>query len=120
MESIPEKKGIDKPMLLVVTIIIGALVLWGVISPSGLDAAMNAALSWITANLGWLFLLVVFLFVIAALIIAFSKFGNIRLGGADEKPEFSTMAWFAMLFAAAMGIGLVFWGTSEPLCHYFA
>lgn len=120
MESAPEKKGIDKPMLLVVTVLIIALVLWGVVSPSGLDAAMNAALSWITANLGWLFLIVVFLFVIAAIIIAFSKFGKIRLGGENEKPEFSLMAWFAMLFAAAMGIGLVFWGTSEPLCHYFA
>lgn len=120
MESAsPEKKGINKIMLLVVSVIIGAMVLWGIISPEGLDVAMQAALNAITTNLGWLFLIVIFLFVIAMIIIMFTKWGNIRLGGDDEKPEFSTMAWFAMLFAAAMGIGLVFWGVSEPLCHYF-
>lgn len=114
-----EKMGINKLMLIIVSIMIGALVLWGIISPKGLDAATQKALASITTNLGWLFLLVVFLFVIAMIIIMFSKWGKIRLGGDDAKPEFSTIAWFAMLFAAAMGIGLVFWGVSEPLCHYF-
>ncbi len=106
-------------MLIVVSVVIGALVLWGIISPSGLDAAMNATLAWITANLGWLFLVVVLFFVVAMIIVCFSKWGKIRLGGDDAKPEFSTLGWFAMLFAAAMGIGLVFWGVSEPLSHYF-
>jgi glycine betaine transporter len=114
------KKGIDQIMLIVISIVIGALVVWGIITPKGLEAATSAALAFITSNLGWFFLIVIFLFVIAMIIIMFSKWGKIRLGGQDEKPEFSTMAWFAMLFAAAMGIGLVFWGVSEPLCHYFS
>ncbi|MDD4359237.1 MAG: BCCT family transporter [Syntrophaceticus sp.] len=119
MDSIPEEKGINKAMLIVVSAVIGALVLWGIISPEGLDTAMNATLAWVTANLGWFFLIVVFLFVVAMLIVMISKWGKIRLGGEDAKPEFTTIRWFAMLFAAAMGIGLVFWGVSEPLSHYF-
>ena len=49
---------------------------------------------------------------------AVSKFGKIRLGENDSKPEYSNISWFAMLFCAGMGVGLVFWGISEPLSHY--
>jgi glycine betaine transporter len=119
MESIPEEKGINKAMLIVVSIVIGSLVFWGVISPTNLETAMNAAFDWVTANLGWFFLVAVLFFVIAMIVVIFSKWGKIRLGGDDAKPEFSTIRWFSMLFAAAMGIGLVFWGVSEPLSHYF-
>ncbi len=115
----PEQNNVDMPMLIVVSAVIGALTLWGIISPSGLDTATGAALAWITANLGWLFLVIVFCFVVAMIVVMFSKWGKVKLGEPDEEPEFNTMAWFAMLFAAAMGIGLVFWGVSEPLCHYF-
>ena len=50
--------------------------------------------------------------------IAFSKYGNIKLGPDDSEPEFSDASWFAMLFGAGMGIGLVFWGVAEPLSHF--
>jgi glycine betaine transporter len=116
----PETNGINKAMIAVVSVFILGLVIWGVASPEGLDNAMNATLGWVTTNLGWLFLVVVLFFVIAMIIVMISKWGRIRLGGDDAKPEYSTWAWFAMLFAAAMGIGLVFWGVSEPLCHYFS
>jgi choline/glycine/proline betaine transport protein len=58
------------------------------------------------------------LFIIAALYFALSKFGRIRIGGNDAKPEFSTLAWYAMLLSAGMGIGLMFWSVGEPMFHY--
>ncbi len=67
---------------------------------------------------GWFFVLAVNLFLIFCLAIAFSKYGNIRLGGRDSKPEFKKMSWFAMLFSAGMGIGILFWSVGEPILHY--
>jgi len=59
-----------------------------------------------------------FIFVIFAVVLAFSKYGNIKLGSEDSKPEYSTKSWFGMLFGAGMGIGLVFWGVAEPISHF--
>lgn len=73
---------------------------------------------FITDKTGWLFILVVNLFILFCIYVGFSKYGKIRLGGKDAKPEFSTSAWFAMLFSAGMGIGLLFWGVAEPVHHY--
>ena len=73
---------------------------------------------FITDQTGWLFILVVNLFILFCIYVGFSKYGKIRLGGKDAKPEFSTSAWFAMLFSAGMGIGLLFWGVAEPVSHY--
>jgi len=67
---------------------------------------------------GWFFVLAVNLFLIFCLSIAFSKFGNIRLGGRTAKPEFKKAPWFAMLFSAGMGIGILFWSVGEPILHY--
>ena len=78
----------------------------------------KAALSGITRTTGWFMILVSNLFIIAALYFALSKFGRIRIGGNDAKPEFSTLAWYAMLLSAGMGIGLMFWSVGEPMFHY--
>ena len=67
---------------------------------------------------GWFFVLSVNIFLIFVLYLAFSKFGNIRIGGKDAKPEFKTLSWFAMLFSAGMGIGLLFWSIAEPVTHF--
>lgn len=69
-------------------------------------------------NGGWFFILCVNIFLIFMLYMAFSKFGGIRIGGKDAKPEFKTMSWFAMLFSAGMGIGLLFWSIAEPVTHF--
>jgi choline/glycine/proline betaine transport protein len=74
----------------------------------------------ISDNTAWLFVLAVNIFVIFCLYFALSKYGRIRLGGVDAEPEFSTFAWFAMLFSAGMGIGLLFFGVAEPIFHYNA
>jgi choline/glycine/proline betaine transport protein len=78
----------------------------------------KAALSAITSTTGWFMILVSNLFIISALYFALSKFGRIRIGGNDAKPEFSTLAWYAMLLSAGMGIGLMFWSVGEPMFHY--
>lgn len=99
---------------------IAAIVAWGLLSPGTLGAFFDVALAGITTNLGWLYLWVVLALVLLCGYLAFSRYGSLKLGADDEKPEFSIGAWFAMLFAAGMGIGLVFWGVAEPLSHYGA
>ncbi|MDD4226344.1 MAG: BCCT family transporter [Mariniphaga sp.] len=66
----------------------------------------------------WFFVLVMNIFLIFSLYIAFSKYGNIRLGGRNSRPEFKTISWFAMLFSAGMGIGILFWSVGEPVLHF--
>ncbi|MGB7786738.1 MAG: BCCT family transporter [Salinimicrobium sp.] len=67
---------------------------------------------------GWFFVLCVNIFLFFVIYLAFSRFGELRLGGKDAKPEFKTMSWFAMLFSAGMGIGLLFWSIAEPVTHF--
>ena len=78
----------------------------------------NHIFIFLTNRFGWLYLLAMLFFVVFSLFVAVSKFGKIRLGENDSKPEYSNISWFAMLFCAGMGVGLVFWGISEPLSHY--
>ncbi|WP_081994961.1 glycine betaine uptake BCCT transporter [Deinococcus radiopugnans] len=98
--------------------IIAAFVLWGLLNPAGLGTAAEAAVAWTTGTFGWYYLLAVLGFLLFCGFLAFSRYGGIRLGRDDEQPEFSTLSWFAMLFSAGMGIGLVFYGVAEPVSHY--
>ncbi|MGB7480628.1 MAG: BCCT family transporter [Burkholderiaceae bacterium] len=95
-----------------------AVVLWGLLAPASLGAFFDQALAAITRHFGWLYLWTVLGLVLMALLLAFSRYGSLKLGGEDDEPEFSLGAWFAMLFAAGMGIGLVFWGVAEPISHF--
>ncbi len=104
--------------LLISAGLIAAVVLWGMISPATLDGVFGELLGTITRNFGWFYLWLVLGLVVLAFFLAFSRYGNLKLGDEDEEPEFSIGAWFSMLFAAGMGIGLVFWGVAEPLSHY--
>lgn len=74
--------------------------------------------SWLTSNLDWFFITAGNLFVVVCLVIAFSPLGRVRIGGTEATPDYSYLAWFSMLFAAGMGIGLMFYGVSEPLSHF--
>ncbi|MCG8525189.1 MAG: BCCT family transporter [Opitutales bacterium] len=78
----------------------------------------NNALAWISNSFGWFFILAANVFIVAAVFFASSRFGHIRIGGKDAKPEFSKLAWLAMLISAGMGIGLMFWSVGEPMFHY--
>jgi choline/glycine/proline betaine transport protein len=82
------------------------------------STVFDATLNSIASYGGWFYILVANIFLGVVLIFAFSKFGRIRLGGQNAKPEFSTFAWFAMLLSAGMGIGLMFWSVGEPLFHF--
>ncbi|MEU5851600.1 BCCT family transporter [Saccharopolyspora shandongensis] len=95
-----------------------AVVLWGAVGTDSLSTASKAALNWLLTNTGWGFVLAATAFVIFALYLAFSKFGRIPLGKDGEQPEFRTISWIAMMFSAGMGIGLMFFGVSEPLGHF--
>ncbi|RXT04917.1 BCCT family transporter [Ammoniphilus sp. CFH 90114] len=106
-------------MVFYISVIIVALfVLWGAINPDNLASFANEALGFTIQKFGWLYLLAAFAFLVFSLFLAFSKYGHIRLGSDDDDPEYSNRSWFAMLFSAGMGIGLVFWGVAEPIYHY--
>ncbi|MGG4493638.1 glycine betaine uptake BCCT transporter [Brevibacillus reuszeri] len=96
------------------------IVLFGVFSPELFANAANYVLHITTTNFGWFYLIVTFGFLLFCIFLAFSKYGKIPLGQDDDEPEYSLPTWFAMLFSAGMGIGLVFWGVAEPVSHYFA
>lgn len=76
--------------------------------------------NWITVNMSWFFLLAGNIFVLVCLGLIVSPLGKIRIGGGKAEPDFSYLSWFAMLFAAGMGVGLMFYGVSEPMGHYAA
>ena len=82
------------------------------------EAAFGAVQSFIATAMGWFLILSVSLYLGIAVLLAFSKFGKIRLGGQDAKPDFPTFAWVAMLMSAGMGIGLMFWSVAEPIFHF--
>ncbi len=93
-------------------------VIYGVVSPNSFEAATSNIKDFITTRFGWYYLILVSVIVIFCIFLIFSPVGTIRLGKQDEKPEFSSVSWFAMLFSAGMGIGLVFWGAAEPISHF--
>ena len=95
-----------------------SFLLWGALYPEGLGRVSQRALDAVVGYAGWAFILATSGFVLFALWLALSRFGAIRLGRDDEQPEFRTVSWFAMMFAAGMGIGLVFFGASEPVEHF--
>ncbi|RTR00796.1 BCCT family transporter [Halomonas nitroreducens] len=82
------------------------------------EPIFNAIFSFLTGNLSWFFLLAANIFVVVAIALIFTPMGKVRIGGAHATPDFSYAGWFAMLFAAGMGIGLMFYGVSEPLTHF--
>jgi choline/glycine/proline betaine transport protein len=98
-------------------ILVGASAL-AVVFPEGTGEVLSTVQSDIVSGFGWYYVLLVAGFVLFSLWMGFSRFGDITLGKDDEEPEFSLMAWFSMLFAAGMGIGLVFWGAAEPLTFF--
>jgi glycine betaine transporter len=95
-------------------------VLWGVLDTDSLASAADSALSWVIENFGWAFVLSTLGFLALAVYLGISRHGKIRLGADDDKPEFRTSSWVAMMFSAGMGIGLMFFGVAEPISHLSA
>ncbi|GGK14562.1 BCCT family transporter [Luteimonas terricola] len=99
-------------LLLVVVLAVGAG-----LAPAQFGQVTSAALAAVINHAGWLYLLIVFLTLAFLVYLAFGPLARLRIGGTDAEPEFSGITWLAMLFAAGMGIGLVFWGAAEPVSH---
>ncbi|MDT0608921.1 BCCT family transporter [Streptomyces lancefieldiae] len=95
-----------------------AFVVWGAAATDSLEDASSSMLGGLMHNGGWAFMLAASGFVVFALWLAVSRYGRIHLGAEGEEPEFRTVSWVAMMFSAGMGIGLMFYGVSEPLAHY--
>ncbi|MBK1700805.1 BCCT family transporter [Thiococcus pfennigii] len=105
-----------------VVFVTSAVVILGFVAASfiWLDAMaefFNAAQAWIANTTGWFFVLAINAILIYVIYLGFSRFGKIRLGGEDAKPEFTLLGWFSMLFSAGMGIGLLFYAVAEPMYH---
>ncbi|WP_432418603.1 BCCT family transporter [Corynebacterium breve] len=113
-----ENAKIDWSIVIPLVAIVIGMVTWGLAGAESFSAFANTAFGWVIENLGWAFVLFGTIFVVFALVVALSRFGSIRLGAVDEQPEFRTVSWIAMMFAAGMGIGLMFYGASEPLAFY--
>ncbi|WP_396122647.1 MULTISPECIES: BCCT family transporter [unclassified Corynebacterium] len=118
MASEDENLKIDWTIVAPLAAVVVAIVVWGLAAKESFSAFSDASFSWVIENLGWAYVFFGSVFVVFILVIALSKFGKVRLGATDEQPEFSTMSWIAMMFAAGMGIGLMFFGASEPLNFY--
>ncbi|UZX03191.1 BCCT family transporter [Arthrobacter sp. CDRTa11] len=114
------KLTLDKVTFGITGVIAVAFVIWGFVGRDSLSASSTGALNWVMEYTGWLFMVLASLFVVFVLWLALGKFGNIPLGKDGEKPEFRTISWVAMMFAAGMGIGLMFYGVAEPLYHYIS
>jgi len=99
-------------------LIILAFVIIAIVGGEAVGEAIGTVQTGIVAGFGWYYTALVSAFVVFALIIGLSHFGDIRLSNDDDGPEFGLVTWLAMLFAAGMGIGLVFWGVAEPLHHF--
>ena len=112
------ERGLDKVVFGVTAAIAVGFLVWGFLSTGSLATVSGDALTWTMGSMGWLFVLTASAFVVFVLWLALGRFGAIPLGRDDEEPEFRTVSWVAMMFSAGMGIGLMFYGVSEPITHF--
>lgn len=106
------------PVFLPAAILIVLFITVTLIVGDPMEAIFSRLQNGIVDNAGWLLVMAVNVFVVICLVFAFSKFGQLRLGGPQAKSDFSTFAWFSMLFSAGMGIGLLFFSVAEPITHF--
>ncbi|MCL1160732.1 MULTISPECIES: BCCT family transporter [Shewanella] len=114
----PRMAGINPPVFYPSAGLIVLFVLFTIAMPETAGRWFGSLQSWIIETFGWFYLLSMGFYLIVTLILAFSRFGKIKLGPDHSKPEYSSRSWFAMLFSAGMGIGLIFYGVAEPVFHF--
>ena len=116
-----EKQTSFNPLVIGATLFfVVLLVAMILIAPEQTQTLLNAAKSGIFANFSWFYVLAFSVFLGFLVILSVSSLGNIKLGNDEEEPEFGFLSWLAMLFAAGMGVGLMFFGVAEPLTHYLS
>jgi choline/glycine/proline betaine transport protein len=102
------------------SILIVALSIWAIITPEGAENTIGAVVGWISTGFGWYYFLAATLFLVFVVYVASSRYGKIKLGPQHSTPDFSVFAWAAMLFAAGIGIDLMFFSVAGPVTHYLA
>ncbi|MEX2466296.1 MAG: BCCT family transporter [Gemmatimonadota bacterium] len=102
------------PAITVIAVFLG----FGILAPDRTGAAFDLIQAGIIRNFGWLYVGSVAVFLSFAVYLLFSPMGRVRLGPDDSEPDYSYLSWFAMLFSAGMGIGLVFFAVAEPIVHF--
>ncbi|MGB3684070.1 MAG: BCCT family transporter [Rubrobacteraceae bacterium] len=108
----------NPPVFIISLAVIAVVVLFGALFPDAFGSVAQGVLNFIYTYFGWFFILAVSFFLIFIVGLSFTRYGNVRLGPDDSRPEFSTLSWFAMLFTAGMGIGLVYFGVAEPVATF--
>ncbi|MEC5209156.1 choline/glycine/proline betaine transport protein [Psychrobacter sp. PL15] len=111
---------VSKPVFLSSTILIVAFIIFGAFFNDLASEVFGQAKAFISLRFGWFFIVVVNLTLVMSIYMMFSRYGDIRLGHQNEKPEYNLVSWIGMLFSAGIGIGLLYWGTAEPLYHFMA
>ncbi|MFB4169894.1 BCCT family transporter [Virgibacillus sp. JSM 102003] len=114
-----EKHTYKNPVFFVSAIFVSLLVIIGAIMPKKFGEVASDLFLFTTINFGWFYSLAVFIFVIFLVGLSFGKYGKVRLGDQDSRPEYPFFTWIGMLFSAGFGAGLVFWGVAEPMSHFF-
>ena len=120
MEAIMKKifESVDKTIFLVAGSITLLLAIVSIVFTEQVASVFSGIFNFFTNTLGFAYIGFALFVIVACLFVSFSKYGKIRLGGDDERPEYSNISWFSMIFAAGMGIGLVFWSVAEPMNHF--
>ena len=111
---------VSKPVFLISAILIVAFIIFGAFFNEQAELVFNQAKAFVSMRFGWFFIVVVNLALLMSIYLIFSRYGDIRLGHQTEKPEYNLISWIGMLFSAGIGIGLLYWGTAEPLYHFMA
>ena len=111
---------VNKPVFITSSILIIGFIVFGAFFTETAGALFSYLQSFITTNFGWFFILLMNVALVFCIYLIASRYGDIRLGQQTERPQYSLGSWIGMLFSAGIGIGLVYWGTAEPLYHYMA
>jgi len=112
-----ERVRLNRVVFFVSIAFLVAFSVWSMIDTTGAEAVINAALGWVSKSFGWLYFLAVVVYLVFVIVIAFTKFGRLKLGRPDEQPAFNILSWASMLFAAGIGIDILFFSISEPVAH---
>lgn len=119
-DPLPPREGRSLGLFIVTVLLCGLTAILGVFKPEVLAAWGQNITNIAFRNLDWFFLASMTVFLLLCFWLGFSRHGFLRLGRPGEKPEFSTLSWLSMLFAAGMGVGIMFWGVAEPITHFAA
>lgn len=111
---------VNRPVFITSALLIVGFILFGSLFGELAGEVFSQLQSFITHRFRWLFIILMNVTVVFSLYIALSRYGDIRLGHQTEHPEYSLLSWFGMLFSAGIGIGLLYWGTAEPLYHFMS